>query len=160
MARSGISSTSNDIFDDNGATMISVVRGEQLQIVIQIGWVTNLNGYNVHARLVEGINAGGGRPTGVKPGGITRLLTKLNGFIRDVDDSDNTFKMVIPYDLCSGMSPQPVPDQPVYMYLDLEVGEPGTGPDANPLGSSAAPDLQVWKPVRGLVEISYSPTEV
>lgn len=151
MARSNITSTSTDLISDSGSAMLSVVKGEQLQITITIGWVTDLTGYNIFAKLLEGINVGGGKPNGVKVGGVTRLLNPASGHI--IFTSGNTFKLVLPWDLSAGMVPQPEPDMPVYMYIDLEVGEPGSG-------TAPAPSMQIWKPLRGLVEISYSPTEV
>ena len=160
MARSKISSPTRDIITDDGSVLLSVVQGEQPHLEFTIGWLTNMNGFNVHARLVEGDNDGEGtKPTSVKTGGVKLLLSKSNGFIRGVDDGDNKFTVVIPYNVSTGMLPQPTPNKPVYMFIDLEVGEPGTGDSISPIGVAATPDKQVWKPVRGLIEILYSPTE-
>ena len=160
MARSKISSPTRDIITDDGSVLLSVVQGEQPHLEFTIGWLTNMNGFNVHARLVEGDNDGEGtKPTSVKTGGVKLLLSKSNGFIRRVDDGDNKFIVVVPYNVSVGMVPQPTPNKPVYMFIDLEVGEPGTGSNTNPIGEAATPDKQIWKPVRGLIEILYSPTE-
>ena len=160
MARSKISSPTRDIITDDGSVLLSVVQGEQPHLEFTIGWVTDLTNFNVHARLVEGDNDGEGtKPTSVKVGGVKLLLSKSNGFIRRVDDGDNKFTVVIPYNVSAGMLPQPTPNKSVYMFIDLEVGEPGTGSDINPIGGAATPDKQIWKPVRGLIEILYSPTE-
>jgi hypothetical protein len=46
-------------------------------------------------------------------------------------------------------STQPTPDKPVYGFIGVEIADAGVGAQQ-----------QIWKPVRGLVEILYSPTEV
>lgn len=159
MARAKISAATNSLTDDNGAVLISVAKGEQLHLEITLSWLINLTGYNIHANIVEAVNDGEGtRPISVKTGGTRRLLTSANGYIRDVDDGDNKFKLVIPYDLNSGAVPQPTPEAPIYFYIDLEVGEPGTG-DSAPIGDAAPAAAQIWKPIRGLIELMYSPTE-
>jgi hypothetical protein len=161
MARSKITGATKSLIDDDGAALISVARGEQPHIDIEISWLVNLTGYNVNARLVEGVNdQSGTKPTDVKVGGQVRGLTQTNGYIRNVNDGDNKFVMVIPWDIAANLSPQPTPENPVYMFIDLEVGEPGSGDATTPFGDASTPDLQVWKPLRGLVEILYSPTEV
>lgn len=160
MARSKISSASKSLANDDGTVLFPVVNGEQLRTEFTLDWLTSLNGFNVHARIIEAVNDGAGtKPTEVKVGGVRRTLTISNGYIRDVDDGDNKFSVVIPWDIVSGFDPQPLPDRPVYAFIDIEVGEPGTGDITNPVGMPVAPDKQVWKPVRGLVSIDYSPTE-
>ena len=160
MARSKISSPTRDIITDDGSVLLSVVQGEQPHLEFTIGWLTNMTNFNVHARLIEGSNDWEGtKPTSVKTGGVKLLLSKDNGFIRGVNDGDNKFTVVIPYNVSAGMLPQPTPNKPVYMFIDLEIGEPGTGSDMDPIGEVATPDKQIWKPVRGLVEVVYSPTE-
>jgi hypothetical protein len=157
MARSRISNVTKSLIDDDGSVLLSVVNGEQLHIGVQADWIVNLTGYNIHCRIIEGDNDGNGsKPTQIKSGGQVRLLTEASGHIRNI--STNTFKFVIPWDLVLNYSPQPKPDKAVYAYFELEIGEPGTG-DTAPVGDSAAPDKQVWKPLRGLIEILYSPTE-
>lgn len=159
MARSRLSNTTKSLIDDDGSVLLSVVNGEQLQISVQAEWIVNLTGYNIHCRIIEGNNDGNGtKPSIIKPGGQVKLLTISNGFIRDVT-TNNTFKFVIPWNLIAGYSPQPLPDKPVYAFFELEIGEPGTGDTTDPVGDTAAVDKQVWKPLRGLVEILYSPTE-
>lgn len=160
MARAKISDTTSSIVNDSGAAMFSIVNGEQLHIQFAISWIEDLTGYNVFANVVEGQNDGtGAKPSGLKSFGVKRLLSKANGLIRGVDDGDNKFTIVIPWDLAAGFSPQPKPDKSVFAYIDIEIGEPGTGSADSPVGNPAAPDLQVWKPVKGLVEIMFSPTE-
>ena len=60
--------------------------------------------------------------------------------------------------LAAGFSPRPTPNAAVYAFIDVEIGEIGTG-DVNDNPGAAPPDKQVWKPIRGLVSIDYSPTE-
>lgn len=159
MARTKISAATNSLLDDNGTVLISVAKGEQIHLEITLSWLINLSGYNIHANIVEAVNDGEGtKPTAVKVGGTRKLLTSSNGYIRDIEDGDNKFKLVIPYNLHSGASPQPSPEGSIYFYIDLEVGEPGTG-DSSPIGDVATPVSQIWKPIRGLIELMYSPTE-
>lgn len=161
MSRSKISSPANSLISDDGGALIGVRRGEQVFIDIQASWLINMTGYNVHANIIEAINDGlGGAPTGVKPGGVQVLLSIANGYIRNVNDGDNRFIMVIPWNLAEGMLPQPTPDNSIFAYIELEIGEPGTGDESDPLGDAVPPENQVWKPLSGLVEISYSPTEL
>lgn len=159
MARSYITETKTNLVDDSGSVLIALVKGEQLHIEVTIGWLTSLIGYNVHARMVEAVNDGAGsKPQEVKVGGVRRLLTTANGYITGVNDGDNKFKIVFPYDIATGAVPQPAPAAPIFFFIDVEVGEPGTG-DAEPVGDAALSTAQIWKPIRGLVQIMYSPTE-
>lgn len=159
MARSNISNTTKSVNSDDGAVLFSVINGEQIHYEITVDWITNLTGYNIHANIVECANDGSGtKPTEIKSGGVQVLLTQTSGHIREVDDGNNKFKLVIPYNVANNMVPQPKPDRPIYAYFDLEIGEPGTG-DTSPIGDAAAPEKQVWKPIRGLIEIRYSTTE-
>lgn len=160
MARAKLSAATKSMVNDDGTVVFPMVDGEQLQIEFALSWLSNLNGFNIHATIVEATNDGSGsQPTEVKVGGVKRMLTIGNGLIRNVNDGDNKFVVVFPWDLISGFSPRPTPDKPVYAYIDIEVGEPGTGDIDTPSGDPAANNLQVWKPVRGLVSIDYSPTE-
>lgn len=160
MARSGITSTTKNLVDDDGAVMIPLVKGEQLSFDVQLEWLTDLTGYNIHARMVEGLNDGEGTiPSLPKPGGQKRLLSKANGLIIDDVTTDNTFKFVLPWDTYVGLAPQPAPRAPVYLFFELEVGSVGTGDDTAPIGDSAPTGSLVWKPIRGLIELMYSPTE-
>ena len=160
MSRSKISTPTKSVVSDDGAILFPVIEGEQLQLQFGLGWLTNLAGYNIHAKIVEAVNDGDGTiPTDIKAGGVRRMLTIGNGYIRNVNDGDNKFVLVIPYDVVAGFSPKPSPGRPVYAFIDVEVGEPGTGDPDDPVGDPALPGQQVWKPIRGLLAISYSPTE-
>jgi len=144
MARSRISSESKDLLSDDGAVLISIIDGEQIHLDIQLNWLTNLTGYAITSKIVEGLNDGeGSKPLGVKPGGNVRTLSFI-----DTVTTDNKITLVIPDDLVEPYSPPPKPDKPVYAYIDLEIADTGSGINK-----------QIWKPLRGLVEILYSPSE-
>lgn len=160
MARSKISSTTKSAVNDDGSIIFPIVDGEQLHIEFALGWLTDLTGYNIHAKIVEALNDGtGSKPTSAKPGGVRKLLTIDSGYIRNIVAGSNKFTLVLPWNLSEGFEPRPAPDAPVFAYIDIEVGEPGTGDPEAPVGDPATPDKQVWKPIRGLVSIDYSPTE-
>ena len=145
MARSNITSRSKDLITDDGSVLVSVVQGEQTRINVTLGWLTNLTGYTLTAKVVEGENSQG---TGALPsdpltGGSVQTLTILDSIV-----TDNIFEIVIPETLIDTWVTTPEPDQPVYGYLGLEVADTGVGVEK-----------MIWKPLRGLVEVRYSPTE-
>ena len=143
---------------DSSIVLFTVVNGEQLRRRVTLGWIPNLAGYNIHARLVEAAPGEVGKlPTEVQAGGKKMLLSAASGHIRNV--VNNEFDLVLPWDICVGFANQPTPKVPVYAYFELEVGEPGTGDDT-PVGDAAPLALQVWKPLRGMVCIEFSPTEL
>ena len=144
MARSKITSASKDLIDDNGAVLISVIKGEQIQIELTLSWLTNLQGYTILAKVQEGQNNSLGTvPTAIQPSGVVTTLPLLNPLT-----TDNKITLVIPQTLGTGWAVAPTVDKPVYGFIDLEVADTGTGNNQ-----------QIWKPFRGLVEIRYSPTE-
>ena len=144
MARSKITSASQDLISDNGSILASIVDGEQIHLEVTLNWLTNLSNYTLKVTVIEALNAGDGKiPTAVRPGGTISQLP-----IIDTLTTDNIFKIVFPEELISAWTVQPTPDKPVYSFVELEVRDPGTGNDK-----------QIWKPVRGLVEVLYSPTE-
>lgn len=160
MARSDLLSGGVKIGNDDGSVLISVIKGEQLHLEITLDWLTSLDTYDIHVRLMECLSEDGKALPELKVGGVSRLLTIANGYIIDADPTDNKFVMVLPYDLAAGMSPQPTPANPVFMFIDMEVGSAGTGDATNPVGQSATPTSQIWKPFRGLVQIDFSTTEL
>ena len=146
MARSKINSASKDLIDDNGAVLVSVVEGEQIHMDITLNWITNLSTYTLTAKIVEGDMSGvaaGQYPTVVKASGQITTLA-----IIDADNTDNTFKIVIPEDLIDSWTTPPSPQNPTYGWIGLEVRDSGIGDNQ-----------QIWKPFRGLVEVLYSPSE-
>jgi len=144
MGRNRLSSPSRDTVSDDGTTLVSIVDGEQIQIQLTVGWMTNLSSANIVAKVVEGNNTGNGE----LPDGTAESAAVINLAIIDEDETDNTFKIVIPEDLTSTWSQKATPNKPVYGFIGMEIDDGGVG--------SAK---QVWKPLRGLVEILYSPSE-
>jgi hypothetical protein len=144
MARSKITSASQDLISDNGAVLTSIVDGEQLHMEVALKWLTNLTGYTLKVTVIEALNTGDGKiPVVARPSGVITQLVIL-----DTTVTDNTFKIVFPEALISLWTVQPSPDKPVYGYIELEIKDPGVGNQQ-----------QIWKPLRGLVEVLYSPTE-
>jgi hypothetical protein len=144
MARSKITSASQDLISDNGSVLASIVDGEQIQLDVTLNWITSLQGYTLKVTVIEALNTGDGKiPVTVQPSGTITQLPIL-----DAVPTDNTFKIIFPESLIATWVTQPTPDKPVYGYIELEVKDTGVG------------NLQqIWKPFRGLVEVLYSPTE-
>jgi len=146
MARSRITSPSKDLVTDDGAVMLSFVEGEQLRFKMTFNWVTNLTDHTVTVKVLEAdmdgpLNAG--KPTTVKVGGISTTLPLIDTVI-----DDNTVEFVIPSSLIASWSKQPEPNLPVYGWIGVKLEDPGTGNEK-----------QIWKFMRGLVEVLYSPTQ-
>ena len=145
MPRSKITSGSKDLITDDGAVLVSVVEGEQTRLDMVVGWLTNLSGYTITAKVVEAANiqGSGEKPTDPQPAGAVITLP-----IIDDDATDNQFDIVIPSTIIDTWTTTPEPDQPIYGFIGLEIADTGTG-NAQ----------QIWKPMRGLLEVRYSPTE-
>lgn len=145
MARSKITSKSKDLISDDGAVLVSVVEGEQTRMNMSVGWIANLSGYTITAKVVEGENIQGTGLTPPQPlsGGVVTALTIL-----DTDATDNLFDIVIPEDLIDNWATTPTVDRPIYGFIGLEIKDTGSGINQ-----------QIWKPLRGLVQVRYSPTE-
>ena len=148
MARSKINSKSKDLIDDNGSVLVSVIEGEQIHMNITLNWLTNLSNYTIVAKVVEADSSTldytkNELPTQEQTGGEITTLELI-----DSDPTDNTFKLVIPEGLVNNWTTQPRPEKPSYGWIGLEVRDAGVGKYA-----------QVWKPMRGLVEVLYSPSE-
>ena len=147
MARSKITSASKDMISDDGSVLVSVIHGEQTRLNLQINWVTNLTGFTILAKIIEGNNIQG---SGTKPTAAavsTPQITTLT--VIDTTVTDNLFDLVIPETLIDNWDTYPEVDKPVYGLIGLELRDTGVGTAQ-----------QVWKPLRGLVEVLYSPTEV
>jgi hypothetical protein len=145
MPRSKITSGSKDLITDDGAVLVSVVEGEQTRLDMVVGWLTNLSGYTITAKVVEGNNVQG---SGNKPDEPQISGAVITLPIIDSDATDNQFDIVIPQDIISTWATTPEPDKPIYGFIGLEIADTGTG-NAQ----------QIWKPMRGLLEVCYSPTE-
>lgn len=143
--RSKITSQSQDVITDNGNALFSVVHGEQIQVEITLSWITNLSGATITPKIVEGENDGQGtKPTAAASNPQVTTLSVI-----DDDVTDNKFKIVFPETLINSWGQSPRPGKPVYGFFGLEVADGGTGANQ-----------QRWKPLRGMVEVLYSPTEV
>lgn len=147
MPRSAIRSKTTDVITDDGSVLVSVVKGEQIHLSFTLGWLSDLTGYVITAKVAEGANiAGDGTDAPLQEDNDTPTITSLP--IIDADASDNTFKVVIPDDLCDTWAVQPTPDDPVYGFFALQVADTGIGDNQ-----------QIFVPVRGLVEVRYNPVE-
>jgi len=142
--RGRLTAPSHDVTADNGTVQISIVDGEQLHFEMTVNWMTNLQGATITAKIVEADNDG----LGTKPSAILAdgEITTLQ--IIDANEDDNVFVMVIPDDLVANYAVKPDVAKPVYGFIGLEIADNGEG------GAQ-----QKWKPLRGLVEILYSPSE-
>jgi hypothetical protein len=142
--RTRITAPTRDVLTDDGTALISLVKGEQIQIEFTAAWMTNLLGSTITAKVIEGDNS----VLGTKPlvEATTPIITTLE--VIDAIPTDNVFKLVFPETLTSTWSTAPLPNKPVYGFFGIEIADAGVG--------SAQ---QIWKPVRGLVEVLYSPTE-
>ena len=142
--RSRITSPSKDLVSDDASFLISVINGEQLQLGFTLSWLVNMTGMTITAKIVEGDNS----VLGTKPTvpASTPVITTLP--VIDTDITDNSFSIVIPQNLIASWGASPLPNLPVYGFFGIEIADTGVG-DAQ----------QIYKPVRGLVEVLYSPTE-
>ena len=145
MPRSKITSKSQDLITDNGSIIASIIHGEQTRINVTASWITNLAGFTITAKVVEGDNV---QDSGEIPetARSTPVVTTLP--IIDTEPTDNIFDIVIPQDLIENWDTFPAPDKPIYGFIDLEIADTGVGNEQ-----------QIWKPLRGVIEVRYSPTE-
>ena len=74
-------------------------------------------------------------------------LRRTAGFTRSFT---NSIRIVFPEAMGTDWDTQPQPDQPVYAFFGLKVAEQ----------DNAGIPGQIWKPLRGLVELVYSPTDI
>lgn len=146
MPRTAIRAKSTDTITDDGSVLVSVVKGEQIHLTFTLGWLTDLTGYTVTAKVAEGANQTGDLEDAPLQEDATLTVTALT--ILDDDVSDNVFKVVIPDDLVDAWDVQPTPDDPVYGFFALSVADTGTGDNQ-----------QIFVPVRGMIEIRYNPVE-
>jgi len=92
MARSKITSASKDLISDDGAVLVSVIKGEQIHLNLTLSWLTNISNYEIFSKVVEANNDGAGTiPETVKPGGVTVDIPLL-----DTTDTNNQFILVLP----------------------------------------------------------------
>ena len=148
MARTRINSKSKDLISDNGSVLVSLIHGEQVRMSITCSWLTNMSGYTITAKVVEADSRTLNHTLKELP---TQALTSGQIValpIVDSDNTDNVFEIVFPETLINSFTTMPTPEAPTYAWIGLEIQDTGTGNEK-----------QVWKPLRGLVEILYSPSE-
>ena len=192
MARSSITSTSDDLIDDSGSVLISLIQGESMDFPINLNFLDVIdNTYSLEAVVIEGNNDGNGsKPTTIQspsPAEMTlqvRVPTDKGAWatdgiylISDYVAHNGLFYLVIGSPTVA-LSPDLDPDnweeftpnrvfveltefisispafnetpevsKPVYAFFELRVQEP-----------PSAILRRTWKPVRGLIEVLFSPT--
>lgn len=78
MARSQIDKISEELQDDSGAVLFSIVQGEQFEFPVTLSFVQNASiGYTYECAIIEGLNIVGQTvpPVVAKPGGVNEQLT-------------------------------------------------------------------------------------
>jgi len=148
MARTRINSKSKDLISDNGSVLVSLIHGEQVRMTITCSWLTNMAGYTITAKVVEADSRTLNHSLNELPTTVLVSGQVVSLPIVDSDDTDNVFEIVFPESLINSFSTAPTPEAPTYAWIGLEIQDTGTGNEK-----------QVWKPLRGLVEILYSPSE-
>lgn len=193
MARSSLTTIVDDLIEDTGSVLWSLVKGEQLEFPITLNFIEGLpTAYIFEAVIVEALNVAGqtDKPTLIKPSGVQTVLTVrkptnrgtwdsaqaynkeevvlynglyyklLGGAARTnvtVPSSDSTWIVTVPNKvyvqflntLASTWAVAPIVDCPSYGFFELRVTEPND-----------AIFSRTWKPVRGMVEILFSPTDI
>ena len=147
MPRSPIRSGGKDVIGDDGAVVISIAKGEQIQIGFECSWMTDMTYCTIIAKVVEGQNLpdDGAEPP-LQEESTAKVITDLT--VIDPVPSDNKFIVVFPRDLIDAWKVQPKPDDPVYGFVAVSVADGGVGVDH-----------QIRVPVRGLLEAVYNPLE-
>ena len=152
MARKRINSKSKDLLNGPGTVLLSVIDGEQIRMKLTANWITNLSSYTVSCKIVEADTSAVNHfaadkddrlPTMPQAGGQVVTVPVI-----DADVNDNAFEIVLPENITDGFTTMPLPEQPAYGWIGVEIADGGLGANQ-----------QIWKPFRGLVEILYSPTE-
>jgi hypothetical protein len=193
MARSKITSPSDDLVSDSGAVLWSFVQGEQLEFPLSLNFVEDATaGYTYEAVVIEADNVQGSdeQPITIKIGGVQ---TKLNVRVPEhrgnwdaaqaynreevVNYNQKSYKLVwgvartnavppssdpsweevslgtvylqFPKTLSLNWGVSPSVTAPIYGFFELRVTEPDD-----------SIFQRTWKPVRGMVQILFSPTEI
>jgi hypothetical protein len=180
MARSLLEKVSNDLQSDPGSVLFSFVKGEQLSLPLDINGLTDLTGLTFEAVVIEANNVVDQTdyPKTYKSGGVQNTLTVViptyqgnwsaptaysendtvyynakyyrlyrgTAYVNaTTPDLDTTH---FPMTLGSTWTVQPTVISNTYGFFELRVTE----------NSGAFPST--WKPVRGMVEILFSPTDI
>lgn len=197
MSRARLTQTPIDLVTDSGAVLLSIVKGEQLELPITLNFLADTslkvsNNYIYEAVIVEANNVIGqtATPTELMPSAVKTTLTVrlptyvgtwssasaynkdevilydgsyyklISGSARTsatVPSSDalwevttlNTVYIQFPSTVANTWSIQPTVSSAVYGFIELRVTEPAT-----------SSFIRTWKPVRGVIEILFSPTDV
>jgi len=195
MARARINQISTDVVTDSGSVLWSIVRGEQLELPIELTFIEDVisvaSNLTFEAVIIEGQNTGDGSyPITVEPAGdqitlnvripsfvgvwnsggayTTEEIVSYSGSyykriagIAVVDPTSpdistdweettlNTIYVQIPntVSISPAWSVLPTVGYPVYGFFELRITE-----NSNPVY------VRSWKPVRGMLEILFSPT--
>lgn len=191
MARSRLLDPTNDLITDAGDVLWSFVRGEQLEFPITLNFVEDVTiGYTYEAVVVEADNLANqtSRPTTIRTGGVTTLLTvrvptnrgnwdSAQAYNREevvyyggkyykllsgvaltnsttpnldsnwLETSLNKVYLQFPKTLGATWNQLPTVSTAVYGFFELRVTEPTDNIF-----------IRTWKPLRGMVEILFSPT--
>jgi hypothetical protein len=190
MSRSKLTVIEDDLINDGGNVLWSFVKGEQLEFPITLSFITDASlAYTFEAVVIEAANEveQETKPLDIKTSGIQTPLSVVKPNTPTVYIPSNTYsygdivlynskyyKCVVinttdaatsndfveinindiyirfPSDLGSTWAIQPKVGYSVYGFFELSVTEP-----ANPSGYR-----RTWKPIRGMVEILFSPTDV
>ena len=196
MARANITGQQRDLVEDEGAILLSLIQGEQIELPIEIDFLEKADGksYIFEAVIVEGNNDGTGEaPEAILNGGdqqtlTIRLCTYRGAWAGEiaynaeeyVAHNDTYYRLMEGASRINALSPdndpdfweefepsnvfvqfpktlsvtpawatQPTVNKPVYGFFELSVTEP--------VGVTYQ---RTWKPIRGMVEIRFSPTEM
>lgn len=132
--------------DISDTVIRSMIQGEQVRLRVTLNWLTSLSGYTLTVKAVEAdmsdLNTSG-YPTSILSGGAVTTLPTI-----DASTDDAEFDIVFTQTFTADYTTQPTPNSPVYAFVELEIADSGVG-NAQ----------QIWKPLRGLAEVRYSPTE-
>jgi hypothetical protein len=186
MARSLLTNITTDVNSDPGGVLWSFIIGEQLEYAVSINFINNLTGYEIEAVLLEGNMSTGSPPTNVS---LTAKKLRLVHRLHDVYAANTTYRkgalvqynekvyekiaagstsafstndwtllttrsvaevfIQFPKTIGSMWAVKPTIDSNTYGFFELRISEPA--------GISFP---RTWKPIRGLVELLYSPTEL
>lgn len=193
MARSKITNTTDDLINDSGAVLFSIVKGEQLEFPVTLNFIENATiGYVYEAVVVEGNNVAGQTeaPVTIRPAGVQTTLTVRIPIYEGTWSASTTYQaedvvlysgkyyrrlanqaapsavlptadplwqetvlnrvyIQFPSTLSATWAQAPTTVSSVYGFFELRVTEP-----------SSVSFRRTWKPVRGMIEIQFSPTDI
>ena len=188
MARSRLTETSQDLIQDGGSVLFSFVQGEQVEYPVNLDFLPGtLSQYTIRAVIVQAqnVNAQTDRPGSIQPAGRRTILAVRNTtyvgawnsganytqddvalfngkyWLRLVGTNDgldpeasplwilsarNRVFIQFPKTVSIDWAVKPIVGSPVFGFIELEVKE------------NAGGFPRTWKPVRGMIELLFSPT--